>query len=221
MLIIAFGDIHMEPKRALNIPDIKEADCVVITGDLTVYGGRAEALQVLEPITSLNSRIYAQIGNMDKKDVDLLLTETGINLDGKGVMIGDIGLFGLGGSNPTPFNTPSEFSEAELEARLHKAYEEVSKAKTKILFSHTPPLDTDLDRVGNGDHVGSISVRNFLEQHSECQVCVCGHIHEAIGTDRVGSSVVLNPGMLSKGGYARIECNDHEVKATVEMLKTS
>jgi len=54
-----------------------------------------------------------------------------------------------------------------------------------------------------------------LEQ-TDCSLCVCGHIHEAVGTDQVGSTLVLNPGMLSYGGYARIECDGKTLKASLE-----
>jgi len=147
--------------------------------------------------------------------VDTMFTEMGINLNGRGVVIDEVGLFGLGGSPPTPFATPSEFSEQELNTTIRQAYEDVKEARIKILFSHTPPIDTLLDRVRSGEHVGSQAVRSFLEE-SDCSACVCGHIHEAVGTDQVGSAVVINPGMLAQGGYARIEWDGERLSATLE-----
>ena len=215
MLIIAFGDVHMRPEKAARIPEIREADCLVVNGDLTIRGGRSEALSVVRAISALNGRLYAQIGNMDEAEVDVMFSEMGINLNGRGVVVGEVGLFGLGGSPPTPFDTPSEFSEKELGDTLRKGYEDVKRAGVKILFSHPPPFDTAIDRVVSGEHVGSTAVRGFLEE-SDCSVCVCGHIHEAVGTDRVGSTAVLNPGVLARGGYARIEYNDGKLTATLE-----
>jgi hypothetical protein len=215
MLIIAFGDVHMRTDRARDIPEIRKADCIVVTGDLTVRGGTKEVLPVLESLAALSQKVYAQIGNMDKKEVDELLSAREINLNGRGIRVGDVGLFGLGGSTPTPFGTPSEFSEAELDRRLWQAYEDVRALRFKVLFSHTPPFNTLVDRVRSGYHAGSRSVRKFLEQ-TDCSLCVCGHIHEAVGTDQVGSTLVLNPGMLSYGGYARIECDGETLKASLE-----
>lgn len=40
MKIIAFGDIHMAVAEAGRIPGIKEADLVLLNGDLTNYGDR-------------------------------------------------------------------------------------------------------------------------------------------------------------------------------------
>jgi len=215
MLIIAFGDVHMRPERAKRISGVREADCLVVNGDLTIRGGRSEALSVLDALLELNGKIYAHIGNMDDGEVDEMFTEMGINLNGRGVILGDVGLFGLGGSPPTPFGTPSEFSEKELENGLRRAYEDVKQARAKILFSHPPPVNTRLDRVRSGEHVGSASVRRFLET-SDCSACVCGHIHEAMGTDRVGSALVINPGMLAQGGYARLEWDGNSLAATLE-----
>jgi Icc-related predicted phosphoesterase len=215
MLIIAFGDVHMEPERAERIPEIRRADCVVVNGDLTIRGGRSDARLVVDALSALNDKVYAHIGNMDEGDVDVMFTEMGMNLNGRGVLLGDVGLFGLGGSPPTPFDTPSEFSERELGATLEKAYEDVKEARIKILFSHPPPIDTALDRIHSGQHVGSSAVREFLEA-ADCNACVCGHIHEAAGTDRVGSTLVLNPGMLAKGGYARLEWDGENLSATLE-----
>lgn len=214
MLIIAFGDVHMRPERAKGIPEIRRADCVVLNGDLTIRGGCAQALSVVAAISELNRNVYAQIGNMDEGEVDAMFSDMGINLNGRGVLVDEVGLFGLGGSPPTPFDTPSEFSERELEATLRRAYEDVKEARIKILFSHPPPVDTAVDRIHSGQHVGSSSVRRFLEE-TDCSACVCGHIHEAIGTDRVGSALVLNPGMLPEGGYARIEWDGEKLTATL------
>ncbi len=215
MIIIAIGDIHMDTESIKRIPGIHKADCVVLTGDLTLVGGRREAGTVLDAVAALNPRIYAQIGNMDRCEVDVMLTERGINLNGSGVILEGVGLFGLGGSTPTPFGTPSEFSEEELEARLQQAYEAVKGARRKILFSHTPPIQTRLDRVRGGLHAGSRAVRKFLER-TAVDVCICGHIHEAAGNDRVGSTPVINPGMIGQGGYVCIRCDEEGVSASLE-----
>ena len=215
MLIIAFGDIHDEPPMAGRIPGLAEADYLVLTGDLTLWGGQREARAVLDALSDLHPRIYAQIGNMDKPQVDTMLSEMGINLNGSGVRLGEVGLLGVGGSNITPFGTPSEFSEEVLEERLWKAYEEVKDAPFKVLFSHTPPADTRLDRIRDGSHVGSQAVRRFLEE-ADCNACICGHIHEAVGTDLLGRTVLINPGMVAAGGYARVEYDGKQLSASLE-----
>ncbi len=58
---------------------------------------------------------------------------------------------GLGYSSPTPFNTPGEYSEEEMAARLAK----FADLKPLVLICHAPPLNTALDRVNEGLHAGS------------------------------------------------------------------
>jgi hypothetical protein len=82
----------------------------------------------------------------------------------------------LGYSTPTPFDTPGEYSEQEMAARLEK----VAALKPDILICHAPPLDTELDRIKEGLHAGSRAVREFIEKHQPAYF-FCGHIHEAEG----------------------------------------
>ncbi|MBW2081383.1 MAG: metallophosphoesterase, partial [Deltaproteobacteria bacterium] len=102
MRIIAFGDIHMECAGIENIPGLSNADLVIITGDFTNFGGKEDASTILDTIRRINSKIYAVMGNMDKASVVDYLDELGINIHGKGFVLGDLGIFGVGGSNPTP-----------------------------------------------------------------------------------------------------------------------
>ena len=66
MKIIAFGDIHEQTNNLSLISDeIASADLIVITGDLTQFGGIEEATSVLQSLTDLNPKILAQAGNLD------------------------------------------------------------------------------------------------------------------------------------------------------------
>ena len=115
MQIIAFGDIHMATAVAAAIPGIKEADLVLLNGDLTNYGGAAEAKKVLDDIMRVNPKVLAQFGNLDKFEVNAYLEKLAINLHGQARLVqGKVCLIGIGGSNFTPFHTPSEMPEKEL-----------------------------------------------------------------------------------------------------------
>ena len=83
---------------------------------------------------------------------------------------------GLGYSNPTPFNTPGEYSEQELAPRLAK----FTGIDPLILICHAPPKDSKLDRAGEGQHFGSTAVREFIVRNQPVYF-YCGHIHEAAG----------------------------------------
>ena len=207
MRIIAFGDIHMEYAGIEKITGLSKADLVIITGDFTNCGGKKDASTILDVIRRINPKIYAVLGNMDQASVGDYLDELGINIHGKGIVLGDLGIFGVGGSNLTPFNTPTEFSEEELGDIVNKAYQYVTQAPIKVLISHTPPFNTATDLIGSGVHVGSTAIREFIEE-KQPDVCFTGHIHESRGEDRIGRSLILNPGMLKDPGWIELNRQD-------------
>ena len=69
-LWIAVGDIHDETERFAKIPELAQADGIIVTGDLTITGGVKQAEMVMDALRSHNSMILAQIGNMDRPEVD-------------------------------------------------------------------------------------------------------------------------------------------------------
>ena len=42
-LWVAVGDIHDEPARIAEIPELSQADGIIVTGDLTITGGVKQA----------------------------------------------------------------------------------------------------------------------------------------------------------------------------------
>lgn len=205
MKIISFGDVHEDVRNLIPLKDeLESADAIIISGDLTNYHGKNEASKVIDETMKYNKNVFAQYGNLDNHDVDDYLSDKGINLHRNGHTLDDIGIFGVGGSNKTPFNTPTEFSEDELGAFLLEAYEKVKDARFKIMIPHVPPKDTKTDVIGNGVHVGSQSVRDFIIKYNP-DIVICGHIHEAKTTDKIGNTLILNAGMFREGGYITVE----------------
>jgi hypothetical protein len=81
---------------------------------------------------------------------------------------------------------------------------EIPSDKPLILVSHQPPFGTLNDQVSPLRHVGSTSVRRFIEKHQPL-ICLTGHIHEGIAIDYIGKSVIVNPGPAAAGNYALVE----------------
>jgi len=213
MKILALADIHARLDNLDRMEsEVASADLVLLLGDITHFGGRKEAAGVLDVIRRLNRRILAVSGNVDRPEVERLLDEEGIGLHGKGVLAGSVGIQGLGGSNTTPLGTPNEFRDSDYVPLLEQGYEAVKEAAQRILVSHAPPRKTKVDRIFLGLHVGSRSVRAFIEKTAP-HLCLCGHIHESPGRDLVGSTVVLNPGPFFKGGYAVVEIEGEGMRA--------
>lgn len=203
MRIIALGDIHMNPGDVKNIPGIRSAELIIITGDITNYGSRKDAEEIINTLLTMNSNILGVAGNLDQPDVARYLEDIGVSLHGKGEIINGLGIVGLGGSNFTPFKTPYEFSEQELASLLAQGISRVGETKDHILVSHAPPFQTKTDRLLNGAHVGSTAVRAYIEQQQPL-LCLTGHIHESRGLDYIGRTLILNPGMIKDGGYIDI-----------------
>jgi Icc-related predicted phosphoesterase len=217
MRIIVFGDVHMDLGNFKRIPQVEAADTIIITGDITNYGSWQAAREIIAAVRKINDSVIALAGNLDNKEVADYLEEEGISLHGKGQRFGMIGIFGVGGSNPTPFNTPIEYSENELQRFLTHGYEQVKSAPHHILISHAPPLKTMADRISCGVHVGSAAVRAFIEEYQPAY-CLCGHIHEARACDRIGSTHIINPGMIRDGGWIEITEDNDSVNASLHIL---
>ena len=221
MKIIAISDIHMDLSNLPKIYDeVSSADLLIVTGDFTNYGGKREALNILEPLKKVNPNILAVHGNLDKPEVLELLEEEGISIHGKGVVLknGLVGIFGVGGSNKTPFNTPSEYSEAEIKQLLMQGYTQVKDAKIKIMVPHMPPANTKLDVIKGGMHVGSEAVRSFITTYSP-NLVLTGHIHEARGEDSIGLTKIINIGPFREGGYVYTEIQESDPPTLTATLK--
>lgn len=220
MRFIAVGDLHMDWANLARIPGIDTADLLLVTGDLTNFGRAAEAVTALAAIRQANPNLLALAGNLDHPEVNDLLADHGISLHGIGRRYGDLALCGVGGSNPTPFDTPNEFPEAELSVLLAQGHRHVRGDGPLLLVTHAPPKGTAADRLANGAHVGSSAVREFIAEHQPA-VAICGHIHEARGTDRLGRTTIINPGMLKDGGYVVVDAEKGQLHARLEILSGS
>lgn len=218
-LWVVIGDIHDDVRRLKDIPELPEADGVIITGDLTVAGSVKQAERVLEAVRQHTDTILAQIGNMDRAEITDWLTEKGWNLHAAvRELAPGIAIFGVGASTFTPFGTPSEFPESRFAAWLEEGWKRARASRQTVLVSHNPPKDTACDLLPNGMHVGSSAVREFI-QEAQPDICLCGHIHEARAMDRIGRTVVINPGTLASGGYVVLRSNSGSLSAELRMLE--
>ncbi|MFN3909917.1 MAG: metallophosphoesterase [Candidatus Anstonellaceae archaeon] len=183
--ILAFSDIHAneEALDALRRLSAKENfDAIICAGDLTNRGPVSYARELLE---LFEKKFYFVHGNMDSQNVvDELRNHKGF-IHGKKLPFFDWNIVGLGGSNPTPFATPSEYSESQIEYILQTAEADYNS----IVVSHPPPKNY-FDLVGESNHVGSSSVLAFMEKVKPLML-ICGHIHEHAGKKIVGDTLIV------------------------------
>jgi len=121
MKILAIADIHGDFS---HLEDIKEKagdiDVVVISGDITNFGPSSEVEQ-LNGVFEVP--VFAVPGNCDQKDILEVLDDSEIvNLHKATERIGEFAFVGIGGSSPTPFNTPFELEEQEIEDALEPMF---------------------------------------------------------------------------------------------------
>lgn len=211
--IVCASDIHLAFRAIERLADeLQHADLVVLAGDLTHFGEPADAFTVIDAFRKHQPHVLSVTGNLDMAWVIDAFHDAGISLHGEGRRFGRLGIFGCGGSNITPMDTPTEWEEPQLDEILERGFAAVADAPDQLLVCHVPPFDTRLDRLMNGTPVGSPAVRQFLERRRPA-LAVVGHIHEGRGIDRVGDTVVINPGPLRDGGYAVITHDDAGFKA--------
>ena len=199
--ILAFSDIHADEDALDGLRSLASRsiyDAALCVGDLTNRGPVSYAQDLIE---LFGDKFYFIHGNMDSAPVvDFMRPQNGY-IHGRKVKLGEWNLVGLGGSNPTPFQTPSELSESQLEHILKSA----GVNDHTILLSHPPPYGV-FDNVG-GMHVGSKAVRSCIEANRPLMV-LCGHIHEHEGQSIVGHTLVVKLGAAQARRAADITIDD-------------
>jgi Icc-related predicted phosphoesterase len=191
--LLVFSDIHQD-QRALEAAVATPADVYLAAGDLSNWGRGLE--ECGRQLQQHGDRVWVLPGNHESaQQIAAFCAKFGFrDFHEQAWQIGTYWVAGLGYSNPTPFDTPGEYSEEELAARLAK----YADLKPLVLVCHAPPYGTVLDRVGANRHAGSRSVAGFIEKHQP-EYFFCGHIHECGGVEAsLGRTKAVNVG---KKGY--------------------
>lgn len=178
-------------------------DILVIGGDLTTYGTVPEAVMAIHELRSFAKPLVVVAGNMDPPELDDLFMALGVSINGRGCIVGDVGFFGVSAVPISPLRTPNEIPESKIKELAEAGWSQVTKAKRTVFVPHAPPYNTLVDRIGSGKHVGSTSVRQFIEERQP-DLVICGHIHEARGVDSIEKSRIVNCGPAGRGYYALI-----------------
>jgi len=190
------SDIHGTSTVLKWVPRVaKSCDALLILGDVTNWGEAVIFRHFLNHLTGVIPSIYLVPGNHDPQGFTTPPIES---LHAQVKMIGGFPVAGLGGSNPTPFNTPFELSDDAALALLQSFPPNLA-----ILASHAPPFGTACDLASDRSHIGSRPVRKFIEEKRP-RLTVSGHVHESRGTDSLNGCPVANVGPASQGFYAVI-----------------
>ena len=221
MKILVTSDHHGSPEsfhKTFVKAKKEQPDTLAICGDITHFGSLKEAKELMSPLADLRFPIFIVPGNCDP----LSLTEDcvpGINsIHGRCQACGDFFFVGIGSGTQSPFNTPFELTEEEIKNKLAQGFKYCPIKHPFILVSHSPPRNTKLDRTLTGKHVGSLSLRMFIEKEKPSLI-LCGHIHEALGTDKIGKITLVNPGPARNGCCAIVKINENNEDIEVKLSR--
>lgn len=208
MKILVMGDIHGQCQNIFNYLKYNRVDLIILTGDITHFGPEKLGEEILNEICVFDTITLAIPGNCDPLSIyGEIENSSAINIHNKSLVIKNMGICGFGGSNTTPFNTPLEFAEIQIYSQLETILNEIKNEEIRILVTHAPPYNTRADILPSGDHVGSKGLRKIIEEHQPT-LNVCGHIHESRAIDKIGDTLILNPGESSKGYAGIVEINE-------------
>ena len=210
MKLLCLSDLHDRSSALSSIlEDAGAADLLLMGGDLTNFGSPDQAEALIRQAGALGCPVLAVAGNCDTPAIDRRMHELGVGLHGRGVRCGEIGVQGMSAIPPW---RPGmyQLTEEDLADALRRGHADIAGTARRVVLAHVPPSNARLDRTVLRQHVGSQALREFVDQF-EPDLVVCGHVHEARGVERLGTTTVVNCGPAAQGCYAMAELGDNGV----------
>ncbi|HPR41385.1 MAG TPA: metallophosphoesterase family protein [Candidatus Methanofastidiosa archaeon] len=206
MRVLAISDIH---GRTLDKADeIADGyDLTLIAGDITHFGGYQEAKCILDDFIR-GRKVLSVFGNCDNTAVGEYLSDAGISVHNELRTVDGYKISGFSGAPRSRFDTPGEFDDDEIGGGIVRWDGDMA-----MVLTHVPAYDTRLDYTPKAGHIGSRSVRTFIEEKAPL-IHICGHVHESRGMDSIGNTLLVNPGPFFQGCYAEIDIGD-EVRCSL------
>lgn len=217
MKFLVLSDIHGKVENIEKLDaEFKAADAVLFAGDFAEFQKTETGIPVLEALTKKHEHIFAVLGNCDEPNFIDNIEEADISVEDSLVFFEGFAIAGSGGGSKFTGVTPFERTDEELLSDFNTALDakKESGLENFIAIMHNPPKDTECDKIEGGIHVGSPLLKKFIEDTKPVAV-ITGHIHESRATDKIGETLVINPGSLAEGFYATLEIENG--KATCEL----
>lgn len=206
MKFLLLSDMHGDFEKLDRLENkFNEADAVIFGGDFSKFKSPETGLPAMEALCKKHDVIFSVIGNCDEPSI--LSEAESRDISVEGALVSHDGLFfaGSGGGSIFTGEAPFERTDEELVSDLKIISEqEESDWNNLVLVLHNPPKDTACDKIASGIHVGSQGFRDFIEKYKPLAV-VTGHIHESAAVDKIGDTVIINPGALFEGRYGWLE----------------
>ncbi|MFW6037978.1 MAG: metallophosphoesterase family protein [Candidatus Saliniplasma sp.] len=195
--VLIISDIHGS-YRSLNRINASiykhELDSVVVCGDITHFGDKEEAVDILEKIDA--ELIMGVTGNCDPIDVEESFDIIGgVNLNLNIHSYKGYSFAGLAGHN----HTKQDLSR----------FRDLAKS-ADIFVLHSPPYGY-LDEASRGKHIGERELLEIISKYSP-RLILSGHVHESRGIIQEEGTVYVNPGPAYEDNLAIVEIGE-EIKA--------
>lgn len=206
MRILACSDFHGNVEAASRLAEICRREgfnLILVAGDITHLGPPKVGEEIIRTLLEVGVPVLHVPGNMDPPNLPEALKDLGVSLHRRGLTLEGLAFVGAG-------------FECGVWEALNDGVNQLGRSPD-IVLTHAPPKDTRVDLAWSGAHVGCEDLVDFILKHKP-KLSVCGHIHEARGTDRLGRTFICNPGPASRGFYAEIILGV-EVKANLQRFE--
>lgn len=209
MRLLLISDLHgkienLEKLRA----EFESSDAVVFAGDFTEFEKYDASLPAVKKLREMHEDIFCVLGNCDKPELLEALEKQDMCCERGIVYFEGLAFAGSGGGSKFTGTTPNERAEeyllSDFDVVKNAALDAQGQWGNLILISHNPPKGILCDECAPNVHVGSALLYDFVMETKPLAL-VCGHIHEGRAIDKIGETVVVNPGSLAEGNYAILE----------------
>lgn len=193
MKIVLLSDIHSRmPSGARLEAELRSADMVIISGDITGFGSYSNGARIIEAIRCQNNAIFAVAGNCDTDEVARMLEDYNVSVHGSLHKCCGLGIIGVSGveRGRMPFTFYNILENAYCTSVLMPL----------IVVSHEPAWGVKTCGT-RSSYRGNENIKQFTVEFSPV-LAVSGHIHEAWGYEKQGDTVYINPGSWLDGRFA-------------------
>ena len=204
--LLVLSDLHANNDRLDKLDDeFKKADGVIFAGDFAECFKPETGKEALERLCEKHENIFAVLGNCDNEQFMEELENQDICIEKSLVYFEGLAMCGAGGGSKFTGKTEFERTEEEILSDFDIVNNAISETgdkslwKNLVLVCHNPPKATVVDAVNADLHAGSALFTDFIKENQPLCV-VCGHIHEGVGKEMIGDTLVINPGSFGEKG---------------------
>jgi len=175
-----------------------------------------------DDVSDVDNKLERSMPNWDRRDTLAKRMEKYKNImrfDYKALKSGDYVFVGMRGhSFPGHVQSKGFRKHKKTLETLFKKYKKENKEGKLIFVSHVVPYNTKLDKIGmkahkkvRGKHYGSKLARRIINQFHPAMF-FGGHIHETAGKQKLGNTLMINPGSAHEGKFVIVDLEGEKIK---------